>query len=85
MYEYRMVQVPPGVITRATGSRGDEAAAYLEGVVRDNATDGWEFFRVDRFEVVEARGCFNVITLGRFGAGESSYDAYVITFRRKSE
>lgn len=77
-FEYKMVQVPPNIAVRAREHRGNEAAAYLEGVVNEYSRDGWEFYRVDSIGVSVQPGCFDVL----FGRKAQSGTYYVVTFRR---
>ncbi|MEM5368965.1 DUF4177 domain-containing protein [Paraburkholderia azotifigens] len=77
-FEYKMVQVPPNIAVRAREHRGNEAAAYLEGVVNEHARDGWEFYRVDSIGVNVQPGCFDAL----FGRKAQSATYYVVTFRR---
>lgn len=78
MYVYSMVQVPPNISIAAKGRKGNEAAAYLESVVNEKASEGWEFQRVDAIGVHVQPGCFGALT-GQKGE-QASY--YVITFRK---
>jgi hypothetical protein len=77
-FEYKMVQVPPNIAVRAREHKGNEAAAYLEGVVNEHAHDGWEFHRIDSIGVNVQPGCFDAL----FGRRAQSATYYVITFRR---
>ena len=73
-YQYKMVQVPPNVI--ATQKRtGNEAADYLQAIVNQEASEGWEFQRIDTLGVAVPQGC-----LGTGGHQVTQY--CVITFRR---
>lgn len=45
MYVYKMVKVPPNIEVQAGKHRGNEAAVYLETVVNEYASEGWEFYR----------------------------------------
>lgn len=78
-YEYKMVQVPP-TIEVGREQRGNEAAAYLQAVVREQAEQGWEFYRVDQIGVVTRPGCLASL----FGARQTLVHYFVITFRRTS-
>ena len=80
MYQYRMVQVPPNIAVQAKQHVGNEAAAYLEGLVNAHAQEGWEFFRVDEIGVKVTPGCLASL----FGQKEAFSNYYVITFRRPS-
>jgi hypothetical protein len=72
-----MVQVPPNIEV-SKKRRGDAAAAYLEGIVNQQAADGWEFYRTDSFGVEVPSGCLAAL----FGKRASYSNYYVITFRR---
>lgn len=75
-YVYRMVQIPPTVFVRRSGS--NDAARYLEDTVNGEAQFGWEFHRIDRFSVEEPAGCLSVLR----GVSTIERDYQVITFRR---
>jgi len=77
-YEYRMLQVPPTISIKMKEAKGQEAAVYLQTIVRENAQDGWEFFRVDTIGVQVKPGCLGSM----FGASTATVTSYVITFRR---
>ncbi|MFM0277720.1 DUF4177 domain-containing protein [Paraburkholderia sediminicola] len=77
-FEYKMVQAPSNIAVRAREHRGDEAAAYLEGVVNEHARDEWEFYRVDSIGVNVQPGCFDAL----FGRKVQSATYDVVTFRR---
>ena len=76
MYDYLMVQVPPNI--RVAKSSGNDAAAYLQGIANQYASQGWEFYRVDTVGVVVAPGCLAAL----FGAKSSDLNYYVVTFRK---
>ena len=78
MYEYRMIQIPRTISITAKAHRGNEAAAYLEGIVNEMASDGWDFNRVDAIGVNMQPGCLGA--LGGARASQSVY--YVVTFSR---
>jgi len=80
MYQYKMVQVPPNIEVQAREHRGNEAAAYLEGVVNSNAGQGWEFYRVDAIGVSVRPGCL----AGLLGGKRVTSTYYVVTFRKLS-
>lgn len=77
MYEYRMVQVPPTIVLKKNTGQG-EAAQYLQSVVEQNATGGWEFYRVDQIGVKQAPGCLGVL----LGQREYTTTYYVVSFRK---
>ncbi|EFN9760301.1 DUF4177 domain-containing protein [Escherichia coli] len=76
MYTYKMIQVPPNVSVKAKDNKSDVAAEYLQGVVNEQAAEGWEFQRVDTIGIEEPPGCFS-------GGKEQVSQYYVITFRKK--
>lgn len=78
MYQYKMVQVPPNIEVQAKQHKGNEAAAYLEGIVNANARDGWEFYRVDAIGVNVTPGCL----AGLLGQKEAFSTYYVVSFRK---
>jgi len=80
-YEYKMVQVPPNVTVDAKKHKGNEAAAYLQGVVNIHAKDGWEFHRIDSIGVETTPGCLD----GLLGKKSELRLYYVIAFRRKTD
>jgi len=74
-YRYRMVNFPASFLL----SKKDPTAVSnkLEEIVYGWAEKGWEFYRMDRFEIEVSQGC-----LGRlFGWTSERYYDYVITFR----
>lgn len=79
MYQYKMVQIPSNIAVSMKGHKGNEAAAYMEKVVNEWASKGWEFYRVDSVEVTLQPGCFDAFTGKR--AGVTAYN--VISFRRE--
>lgn len=78
MYQYKMIQVPPNIEVQAKQHKGNEAAAYLEGIVNANARDGWEFYRVDAIGVNVTPGCL----AGLLGQKEAFSTYYVVSFRK---
>ena len=78
MYEYKMVQIPPNISVQMKAHRGNEAAAYLEGVVNKYALEGWEFQRIDGIGVQVQPGCID----GLFGKKAQHNSYHVITFRK---
>lgn len=78
MYTYKMVQVPPNVSVASKGRKGNEAADYLQSVVNEMASDGWEFQRVDAIGIHVQPGCLG----GMFGNTPQQEHYYVITFRK---
>lgn len=74
-YEYKMVQAAPHIIAQKKNIQ-TAAADYLQELVNQYASQGWEFFRVDEFSTEEAAGCFS-------GGKTTSKTYKVITFRRE--
>ena len=76
-FEYKMVQIAEQVVVNEELLKGNEGAAYLQGVVNQQAQQGWEFFRVDEMVLsVSFQALFGTRAQGtptRF---------YVVTFRR---
>lgn len=80
-YEYKMMQVPPTIVVKEKGWRGQEAAYYLESLVNEQAAKGWEFYRVDAVGVAIKPGCL----AGLLGVKETLREYYVVTFRARNE
>lgn len=74
-YEYKMKQLPPSIQANNRNEMQTIAANLLQTLVDEYAVDGWEFFRVDQFLVVEPIGCSN-------SGKEARVPYYVVTFRR---
>lgn len=79
MFEYQMVQVPPNVQVK-TGHGQGAAATYLQGVVDQHASQGWEFYSIETIGVVESPGCGCLAAL--FGIRTQVTQMYVVVFRR---
>lgn len=77
MYEYKMVQIPPGIKLHSTKEKGNEAATYLEKIVNSHAEDGWEFQRIDTLGVATPPGCLS------FSTAEKQSTYYIISFRKE--
>lgn len=77
-FEYKMTQIPPNVSVQAKSHKGNEAAAYMQSVVNAEATEGWEFYRVDSIGVEVQPGCL----AGLMGQKAQGSVYHVITFRR---
>jgi hypothetical protein len=75
-YEYRMIQIPPSIVVKQ--AVGNEAAVYMERIVNQQATLGWEFIRVDTIGIYTPPGCL----AGLFGGQSTTRQYYVVTFRR---
>ena len=80
-YEYLMVQVPPTIQVQQREMVGNEAAAYLSGLVNRHSASGWDFYRVDAIGVLVNPGCLASL----FGAKQQQVDYYVVTFRRQAD
>lgn len=79
MYTYKMIQIPTNIAVQMKAHKGNEAAAYLEGIVNEYANQGWEFYRVDSIGVQLQPGCFDAL-----GGKKEQNDVYhVITFRKE--
>lgn len=78
MYQYKMVQVPPSINVQEKSQVGNEAAVYLEGIVNEQAKEGWEFYRVDSIGVNVQPGCISALAGQK--AAEATY--YVVSFRK---
>ncbi|MDT4966579.1 MAG: hypothetical protein QOJ64_1316 [Acidobacteriota bacterium] len=79
-YEYKMIQIPPTITVKAKEYRGNEAAFYLESITNEQASQGWEFYRVDTVGVLTEPGCLGAL----FGGKQAAIEYYVVTFRRSS-
>ena len=77
-FQYKMVQIPPGIIVDPGKAKGNEAAKYLEDFVNPIAAKGWEFYRIDTFEVHNKPGCLGAL----FGQRSDTITYYVVTFRK---
>ncbi|QDT47220.1 hypothetical protein Pan258_12510 [Symmachiella dynata] len=75
-YIYKMVQIHLNL--EVAGERGGEAAHHMQTAVNEWAERGWEFFRADSFNVVQAPGCLAIFG----GVKEQVSRYYVLTFRR---
>lgn len=80
IYEYKMIQIPPDISVNARDSTGSDAAHYLQNIVKQHATNGWEFYRVDPIGVQVKPGCLASI----LGAKTVEKVYYVVSFRRSS-
>lgn len=79
MYEYKMIQIPPNIAVQMKAHKGNEAAAYLENIVNEYASQGWEFQRIDSIGIQVQPGCWDALRGKK--AVDNSY--YVITFRKE--
>lgn len=73
-----MIQAPPTIAVTKESNSSSVAADYLESVVNKNATDGWEFYRVDLIGVSEEPGCL----AGLGGQKATNQQYFVVTFRK---
>jgi hypothetical protein len=73
-----MLQIPPSIEVQPGMPIGERAAGYLEGVVNNQAQQGWEFYRVDSIGVRVPPGCLAAF----FGERGTTVEYYVVTFRR---
>ena len=73
-----MVQIPPNIAVRMKAYKGNEAAMYLEEIVNEYASKGWEFYRIDTIDVQLQPGCFDAFLRGKKSENNVYY---VITFR----
>ena len=80
-YKYKMLQIPPNVVVQRGNYTGEEAAKYLQNITNEQAQLGWEFYRVDTFTVHVQPGCLGLL----FGQRQTTFDNYVVTFRRLIE
>ena len=78
-FEYTMVQIPQDIKVSASKQKGNEAAIYLETLVRTHAANGWEFFRIDPIGVLVEPGCLS----GLLGQKIGYQTFHVVTFRRE--
>jgi hypothetical protein len=87
-YKYEMIQLPPNIQINASSETGSEAADYLQRIVNDHASRGWEFFRVDSIGVSSQPGCVEGLlykaTAGILGKKEEFFNYYVVTFRQEA-
>lgn len=79
MYEYKMVQIPRNTEVQAKAHKGNEAATYLEKIVNEHASEGWEFQRIDSIGVQVQPGGMAYL----FGQEAETSSYYVITFRKE--
>jgi hypothetical protein len=77
-YLYSMVQIS-GTYTERE-KKSNALGKQLEGLVNSYAKSGWEFFRMDPFQVVVNPGCMG----GIFGGRQAVYNDYVVTFRKRA-
>lgn len=59
MYKYKMVQIPPCITVTVKENRSGIAAEYLENVVNEWSSQGWDFHRVDVIGIEEKFGMFS--------------------------
>ena len=84
-YQYKMVQVP-AAISVSGSERGTEAASYLESLATGQASQGWDFYRVDTIGVLVEPGWLashlRTPTGGILGKEPSFSQYFVVTFRK---
>lgn len=79
-YEYKMVQIAQNLILKAETAQGNEAALYLESIVNEMSSLGWEFYRIDQmYMTFSHKELFNTRSEG------TPHSFGVITFRRRRE
>ena len=83
MHEYRMLPLPSALAERGKQAAAAAAANAFAEFVNAEASEGWEFYRVDTFTTYEyEKGCLTTLT----GSGKKdvvgSSQYYVATFRR---
>jgi len=76
-HRYKMVPLEP-VVEVGHGPAGDQAAAHLQEVVAEYASQGWEFHRVDAIGCLTSPGCLGAL----MGLSAQQVNYYVVTFRR---
>jgi hypothetical protein len=81
-YEYRVVVISRDFeVMKKMFSKANPAnivAKYFAKVIGENTGEGWEFYRVDTINLVEAPGCLAAL----FGQRETMTTYNVMTFRR---
>lgn len=78
MYEYKMVQFPL-VISFKDGQGAGRVDNMLQQLVDKYANDGWEFYRIDKFTLIEETS----ISQNLMGQHDTIYDVGVVSFRRE--
>ena len=74
-YDYKTAAIPANLISKGEGAA---AAQVLQQVIDREATEGWEFYRVDSFTTTRPPGCFS------FGQPGETASFNVATFRREA-
>lgn len=78
VYEYKMVPVPHTMQAEYGKDPSEAIAKFMEKLTNDMAQEGWEFHRVDLFNIAQLPGC-----LAAFAGGKESISSYnVVCFRR---
>lgn len=75
-FQYKIVQVPSSALLHSR--QQDGLARYIESIINQYASAGWEFHRMDYFTIFIAPGCL----AGLFGALPIPRAEYPISFRR---
>lgn len=78
-YEYRMVQFLPHIEINESEEMGNEAATYLFNIVDQQASQGWEFLRIDSINVTKNPNGIKSL----FGGKPYDRIYYVATFRKE--
>jgi hypothetical protein len=81
-WDYKVVALPRDVLVmkKVFGGPdpGETIAGYVERLIGDKATQGWEFYRIDTVNIVERPGC-----LGALIGQKETLTAYnLLTFRK---
>lgn len=81
VYVYKMIRIAPNlsVTQNSKVDHGTLVAKYLENHINKFSVSGWEFFRIDTFNVHELPGCW---LFGESPTGKTT-SHYVVTLRRK--
>ena len=84
MYEYRMLPLPDAVAKHGASfqRKATLAADALAEFANTEASEGWEFHRIDTFTTYE-KGCWSSLTGGNKVVSQSTH--YVATFRRPKQ
>lgn len=77
-YKYKMIQVAPNIEVSGA-AKGNEAAVYLENIVNEMTSEGWEYYRVDPIGLTVRPGCLASL----IGHRAYNVEYYVVTFRKE--
>lgn len=79
-WEYKFVPFPAA--QAAAGAAGQQAVAQattqFAAMVRTHAQDGWEYYRLDSFPLIQPPGCLGAL----LGAGSTVVPFSVAVFRK---